>query len=130
MKRVSMPAIVILSATLAACGSTDFEWFPKVDDATAPTVIATIGGNALFNNASTHVTLPAAVVFSATEPAIIYYTTNGSDPTTASPSVDFVTSPVAGPSISITNTILKFFGIDKSPKLNKSEIQKATIFSP
>jgi hypothetical protein len=116
---------------LTACGS-NFEWFPSVPDTTAPTVSAQIAGSTIFNNSSTHVSsLPANVIFFANEAATIYYTTNGSEPTTASASVGISSSSGAtGPSISVTNTILKFFGIDQSANKNQSATQTGTIKSP
>lgn len=124
-----IPAVAVALA-LPACGS-NFEWFPKVEDSTPPTVSATISGQSLFNNHTTHVSnLPATVTFSATEAATIYYTTNGSEPTTSSASVDLVSISATGPSITLTDTILKFFGIDKSAKKNQSATVTSTIKTP
>jgi chitobiase/beta-hexosaminidase-like protein len=133
MKRMHIPSLIALAAALAACGGTDFEWFPKVTDSTPPTITATISGSTFQNTSSTTVhtsALPASVTFSATEPATIYYTTNNTDPTTSSASVEFSSAPVSGPTISVTNTILKFFGIDKSENKNKSATRSITIISP
>jgi len=129
MKTIKILILMVIAATVSACGS-NFEWFPKVADTTPPTVSASIAGNAIFNNNSTHVTaLPATVTFFASETATVYYTTNNSDPTVSSPSVTISTSSGAtGPSITVTNTILKFFGIDQLS--NKSAIQTGTIKSP
>lgn len=124
------PTVAIV-LTLSACGS-NFEWFPKVDDTTAPAISATVSGKPLFDNRTTHLSsLPATVTFSANEPATIYYTTNGSDPTKSSASVDIpsTNSSATGPSI-ITDTILKFFGIDKSTKQNQSATITTHIKSP
>lgn len=132
MKKTARAIMIIaVPLSMAACGD-NFEWFPSVTDTTPPTVTATISNNSIFDNRTTHVpTLPANVIFSASEAATIYYTTNGNDPSTTSSSVDISTgSGVTGPSISITNTILKFFGVDKSSSKNSSAIQKATILSP
>jgi hypothetical protein len=134
MKKSYIPALIMMTTALAACGGTDFEWFPRVQDTTPPVVIATIS-NTTFQNNSTAVTLhtsslPATVTFSADEPATIYYTTNGSDPSTTSPSTEYSSTPVQGPGISATNTILKFFGIDKSPNLNRSATKTIKIISP
>lgn len=126
-------AILAVAAPLiiAACGS-NFEWFPAVQDTTAPTVTAQISGIQIFNNSSTHVsTLPANVIFFANEPATVYYTTNGSEPTASSASVAITSAGGStGPSISVANTILKFFGIDQSDNKNKSTTQTNTIKSP
>jgi hypothetical protein len=124
--------IIVISAvalTLAACGS-NFEWFPTVTDTAAPTVTATANGNKLFSNRTTHFTPPLVVRFSASEPATIYFTTSGSEPSTASPSVEYSTSGVDGPSITATDTILKFFGIDKSTKKNQSATQTHFFKTP
>jgi hypothetical protein len=128
MKKFRTPLLILTAATLAACGS-NFEWFPKVADTAAPVITATISGKTIFNNSTTHVTLPADVIFSASEAATIYYTTNGTNPTTASASIDYP-AQVTGPSITVTDTILKFFGIDKSSNKNSSAIVSGTIKSP
>lgn len=118
--------LIAIAATLSACG--DFEWFPKVVDTTPPTVSAFIAGKPIFNNGTTHVTaFPASVTFNTTEPATIYYTTSGLEPTTASASVVTTANTAAGPSI-IARTVLKFFGIDSLS--NSSAIQTGTINSP
>jgi hypothetical protein len=126
-------AILIFSAPLiiTACGS-NIEWFPSVPDTTPPAVSASIAGNAIFNNHTTHVaTLPANVIFTATETTTLYYTTDGNTPDTSSPSVDISSSSgVTGPSISVSNTVLKFFGVDHSDNKNQSSIQTGTIKSP
>jgi hypothetical protein len=130
MKKFCAPILILAAAGLSACGS-NFEWFPKVADTTPPVITATVGNSAFSNNSTTHVSsLPASVSFTSNEAATIYYTTNGSDPTTSSPAVDAGTSPVAGPTITLTNTVLKFFGIDKSSNKNSSTIHSGTIRSP
>jgi hypothetical protein len=129
MRRLYTPALILTAAALSACGS-NFEWFPKVADTTPPVITATVGGNTFTNNSTTHVSsLPAIVTFTSNEAATIYYTTNGSEPTTSSTAVD-ATSSVVGPTITLTNTVLKFFGIDKSANKNSSAIQSGTIKSP
>lgn len=125
-KLIAIPAVYL---TLAACGS-DFEWFPKTDDTTAPVVTASVSGNKLFDNRTTHFSSPPSVIFTANEPATVYYTTSG-EPTTSSPSVEITSgSGVAGPTITVTDTILKFFGIDKAPKKNRSATQTHYFKSP
>lgn len=128
MKTTTILACIILAATLSGCGN--FEWFPDYLDTTIPTVTATIAGNQIFANRTTHVAvLPSSVTFFASEPATIFYTTNGNTPDTSSPSVGISTgSGATGPSITITNTILKFFGRDES--LNSSAVQTSAIKSP
>ncbi|HZV81047.1 MAG TPA: chitobiase/beta-hexosaminidase C-terminal domain-containing protein [Geobacteraceae bacterium] len=117
----TIPTLAI-ALTLSACGS-NFEWFPPVADTTAPKVSATIEGKTFANNTTALVrTLSTTVTFNSNDPATIYYTTNGNEPSTSSPSVNIASSfsSAQGPSIGITNTILKFFGVDKSPQLNQS----------
>ncbi len=128
MKKLSISLYIILAATLSACG--DFEWFPKVPDSTAPNVTAYIENKQIFANRSTHVTtLPSTVTFYTDEAATIYYTTNNTDPTTSSASVGVSSSSGAtGPSITLSGTILKFFGRDQAA--NSSAIQAGTIVSP
>ena len=125
-KMLAIPAVIL---ALAACGN--FEWFPKTVDKTPPNVTASILGKTLFNNATTHVSaFPAAVVFASNEPATIYYTTDDSAPSTASPSVIIASSVgVPGPTIT-SNTFLKFFGIDATPQKNQSTTQSIYIKSP
>jgi len=134
MNYKKMIPLMALAATMSACGEpSNFEWFPKVDDTFAPTVSASIAGKSIFNNSTTHVSaLPQTVTFSANEPATIYYTTNGSEPTTTSASVNIATgnASTTGPEISITNTVLKFFGIDKATAPNQSATVTGTIKSP
>lgn len=134
MKKSYIPALIMMTAALAACGDTTFEWFPRVTDTTPPNIVVTVS-NTTFQNNSTAATvrtssLPATVTFSANEPATIYYTTNSTDPTTSSASVEFSSGPVSGPGISVTKTVLKFFGIDKSENKNKSDIKTITVVSP
>jgi len=134
MNYKKMIPLMALAATIAACGQPDnFEWFPDVDDTFAPSVSANVAGLSIFNNRTTHVsTLPQTVTFSANEPATIFYTTNGSEPTSTSPSVNITSgnASATGPSISITNTVLKFFGIDKATAPNQSPTVTGTIKSP
>lgn len=139
MKNKVTVLLFALTCTLAACGS-NFEWFPDAPDTTKPTVSVTIGGQSVFtNNSSSSTTtvtatvssFPAAVVFSANEPALVYYTFDGADPTTASTFVDIPVADgqVAGPSITANNTTLKFFGIDKADEKNRSTIQRILVQS-
>ena len=125
-KMLAIPAVIL---ALAACGN--FEWFPKTVDTTPPNVTASILGKAPFTNTTTHVSaFPATVVFAANEPATIYFTTDNSSPSTSSPSVIIAsTVGVNGPTI-ISNTILKYFGIDATPQKNQSATQIVNIKSP
>jgi hypothetical protein len=127
MKRSYIPALIIVAAALAACGGTDFEWFPKVQDTTPPVV--TVSGP-VFTNSTGHAALSSTVSFSANEPATIYYTTNSAAADTAFIPIGFSSSPVVGFTLSAANTVLRFFGIDKSPNLNRSETTTITIIAP
>jgi len=91
-------------------------------DFTAPTVTVTpYSGSTTYTK-----NLPLNVTFSADEPATIYYTTNGSTPTTFSPSVSVATSGGSSAPVSINQdmTILRFFGMDASN--NQSFEQQVT----
>lgn len=127
MNKSFKPGLILLAAALTACGSTDFEWFPKVDDTTPPVV--SLSG-LTFRNSTGHAPLLSTVSFSANEPATIYYTTNSSADVSAFTSVDFSSTPVPGFTLTTATNILRFFGIDKSPNLNKSTVQTVTIISP
>jgi chitobiase/beta-hexosaminidase-like protein len=125
MKKSYIPATIILAAALAACGGTDFEWFPPVTDTSPPVV--TVSGP-VFTNSTGHAALNSTVSFSANEPATIYYTTNSSAAETAFTPIEFSSAPVLGFTLSAANTALRFFGIDKSS--NKSTTRAVTILSP
>lgn len=141
MKLEKMIPAMALVLTLAACGGSDFEWFPndysQIDN-TPPAVSASVSGKPLFNNGTTHLTSltpPPNVIFFSNEKATIYYTTNGSEPTdqlpTPSPSVEITenNTSATGPAI-IADTVLRFFGIDKSANKNRSAKIITTIKSP
>lgn len=137
MKLEKMIPAMALVLTLAACGGSDFEWFPndysQIDN-TPPAVSASVSGKPLFNNGTTHLTSlnpPPNVIFFSNEKATIYYTTNGSEPTDQSPSVDIPENNTSstGPAI-IADTVLWFFGIDKSANRNRSAKIRSTIKSP
>jgi hypothetical protein len=130
MKKISNVAFLLVAAALSACGGSTLEFFPDYVDSTAPNITASISGTTSFSNNTTHVSaLPATVTFSSNEAATIYYTTDGSEPTTASsPITASANTPTSGPSITISSTILKFFGVDKLS--NASSIQRNTIVSP
>lgn len=127
MKKSVAVLLILAAAALAGCGN--FEWFPND---VPPNVSASIGGKTIFNNSSTHVTtLPSTVTFySINLPATIYYTTNGTTPSSASPSVSNVsTGGTSGPSISTSGTNLQFFGVSISSQ-RASSIINAIIKSP
>jgi hypothetical protein len=70
-----------------------------------------------------HYTAPVLVMLTANEPATIYYTTNGVDPTIGSPSG---ASPVSGISIP-ASAILKFFAIDSAGSRETVKSETYTI---
>lgn len=121
MKISHIIMIVAVSFAVAACGGSPFEWFPKTADTTPPNITATINGAAIFTNRTTHTSLPANVTFSADEPATIFYSTNGSEPSS-------VYVPGTNVLISLADTILKFFGRDSDN--NQSATISVTIKSP
>ena len=123
--------IMFIAAPLliTACGS-NIEWFPSTEDTVAPTVTATIDGKSFSNNTTLHISnLTSSVIFTANETTTVYYTTDNTQPTTSSTAVSITSSTgVTGPLISVTNTILRFFGKDSAG--NVSTEVKGTIVSP
>lgn len=87
MKKVSIPACILVAAALSACGS-DIEWFPDYIDEVPPVVTGSVGGINFSNNTTIYPSLPNTASLVGTdlvsEPVTIYYTTNGSTPTTSS----------------------------------------------
>jgi len=134
MRKISMAALILTAAALSACGSVrDFEWFPDYFDQSPPTVSATVAGKTFSNSSTIHVTaLPASVTFTSSEAATVYYTTNGSDPAGSPNTVQLTAAGSATVSnlITVTNTVLKFFGRDTASPSNSSDIQSGTIVSP
>jgi len=80
-------------------------------DTTAPVTTASPAGGTYFN--------PVDVTLSANEPATIYYTTNGSTPTTSS-------TVYAGPISMAVTTTLQFFAVDSA---GNSESVKSAVYS-
>jgi chitobiase/beta-hexosaminidase-like protein len=85
-------------------------------DTTSPTVTATPPGSVLAFGTYSAATLPISISFSANEAAIIFYTTNNSDPTASSSSFTITAANgTAGPlDITLSGTIVKFFGRDSA----------------
>jgi hypothetical protein len=130
MKKISIPLCILVAAALSACGS-DFELFPDYVDTSPPTISATVAGKSFSNNSTVHVTnLPASVIFTSSEAATIYYTTNGNSPTSTSNSINLTAagSSTVSALITATNTVLKFFGIDNAG--NESNTISGTVVSP
>jgi hypothetical protein len=116
---ISAVASLAVAAGLAACGGSDFEWFPTVPDTTPPVVTAKAqSAGAIFKNtSSTTIPLPDRVVFTANEPATIYYTTTGDDPVIPDSPHISIPKPFDSnewPLIEEDNTILKILGVDKA----------------
>ncbi len=101
-----------------ACGDGTYEWMGQCvpydpNDTTAPTTTADPAGGAYYE-------LPSTVRLSSDEPAIIYYTTDGSTPDTSSTSE---VSPVVITTIT-DGMEIKFFAVD--PTGNTESVQTAT----
>jgi N-acetylneuraminic acid mutarotase len=84
-----------------------------VQDTTPPVTIAEPPGGSYLD--------PVTVTLTSDEPATIYYTTDGSEPTAAH-YADTGPSPLGGIDIS-ENTSLKFFGIDESGAKNEESVK-------
>jgi hypothetical protein len=86
MKKISIPAFILVAATLSACGS-NFEWFPDYVDTIPPTVNGTVGGISFSNSTTIYPSLPGTASLYGTDnaslPVTIYYTTNGSTASTS-----------------------------------------------
>lgn len=109
MKRLSIPAFVLLATALTACG--DFEWFPPVSDTTPPNLYWRDDKGPFTNNTanlSTPRTISVSGNDSTSNPVTIYYTTNGSTPTTSSLTYS---QPVT---VSDSSWVLSFIGYDKA----------------
>jgi chitobiase/beta-hexosaminidase-like protein len=125
---IKAAVVSITWSLLAGCGSS-FEWFPEAGTAsTSSTAPTTTVPAAADNTAPVTTANPRGKTFSssftvaltANEPATIYYTTNGVDPTTTS-----VNGTNTVPNIPIsTTTTLKFFAVDSSG--NKEAIKTET----
>lgn len=101
-----------------ACGDGTYEWMGQCvpydpNDTTAPTTTADPPGGAYYE-------LPSYVRLESDEPAIIYYTTDGSTPDTSSASE---VSPVVITTIT-DGMEIKFFAVD--PTGNTETVQTAT----
>jgi len=131
LKPIKAAVISIVLSLLAGCGS-NFEWFPDAGtsstssttatttvpaaaDKTAPVTTANPAGKTFSND--------FAVTLTANEPATIYYTTSGADPTTASA---HGVNTVPNIPISVT-TILKFFAVDSSGNQETIKTETYTI---
>ncbi|NVN98031.1 MAG: hypothetical protein HXX17_01820 [Geobacteraceae bacterium] len=130
MKTPLIALFIFIAATLTACGGSSFEWFPKVQDTTPPTVTATIGSTIFTNSTTYHKTIPpsVSVTLNGTDigsaPVTIYYTTNNADPTTSSASFTTSGSVSIDKNTLLTDLtspwVLKFLGYDTVS--NKSSI--------
>ncbi|HXE96544.1 MAG TPA: chitobiase/beta-hexosaminidase C-terminal domain-containing protein [Dongiaceae bacterium] len=127
MKPIKSAVISIALSLLAGCGG-NFEWFPDAGTSSTSSTSSTTTVPAADNTAPVTTANPAGKTFSnaftvtltANEPATIYYTTNGVDPTTTS-----INGANTVPNIPIsTTTTLKFFAVDSSG--NKEAIKTET----
>jgi|GEM_PF-2487818 len=104
-----------------SCGDGTFEYNGECvavdpNDTTAPVTTATPGGGRMRE-------LPDGVVLRSDEPATIYYTTDGSDPTTSSDS-DEGTVVLLGLA---DNTTVKFFAVDLNGNAESIKSETYTI---
>jgi hypothetical protein len=100
-------------------------------DNTPPEIKVRAGDKELDTASANGVTLPANIVFSANEPATIYYTTNGTDPTTATSTyakIGTAGDSADGPTISGIDSVLVTLGEDTAGNL--SPVQSYTFFTP
>jgi uncharacterized membrane protein len=130
---MNIPRIIIASfllLTLAA--GKNLEWVPPAEASdTTPVINALVDGKVLVPDDSNPVNLPALIIFTSEEPAVIYYTTNGADPTTETPTFSTIATvggAAAGPTISSTDTILKTLGEIKNGIL--TSVQRYIFATP
>lgn len=89
-------------------------------DTTLPEITAQVDGAQLEISAPNPVSLPATVVFTASMPVTIYYTTNGEVPTTDTPTYSTIgsaNSTDTGPTITSTDYMLMIQGVDADGSL-------------
>jgi hypothetical protein len=114
-------ATTLLLAMVLAVGQ-GFGLFPAaaLADGDEPTITAKIHATALDTIGPNRITLPATITFTATEPVVIYYTTNGELPSTfrsASATVTDANTTVNGPTITSTDYMLMVQGVDATGSL-------------
>jgi hypothetical protein len=114
-------AALLLLPMVMALGH-GFGLFPAaaLADGDQPTITAKINGTALDTAAPNRVTLPATITFTANEPVVIYYTTNGELPSTFRSDYATVTAANAtasGPTITSTDYMLMVQGVDAAGSL-------------
>jgi len=124
-------AVILISMSLfAGCGS-DFEWLPEASTASTSATPPATTVTAADNTAPVTTADPGSKTFSssftvtltANEPATIYYTTSGVDPTTGS-----AHGANTVPNIPISvSTILKFFAVDSSGNQETIKTETYTI---
>lgn len=132
---MNIPRIIVamvLLLTLAAYGK-NLDWVSPAEagDTAPPVINALVGGTALDTTAPNRVALPATIIFASDEPAIIYYTTNGADPTSETTTFSTIATTggaASGPTISSSDTILKTLGEIKAGIL--TSVQSYSFVAP
>lgn len=129
IQRIIVVSLLLL--TFAAFGKNP-EWITSAEASdTPPAINAVVDGKILVTDDSNPVTLPATIIFTSDEPAVIYYTTNGADPTTETPTFATIATAngaAAGPTISSTDAILKTLGEIKNGIL--TSVQRYLFAAP
>lgn len=123
--------VMVLLITCAVC-SNKSGWFPAAEaaDGASLEIKALVDGSVLAAGSSNQVALPAAVIFISNDPATIYYTTNGTDPTTETTTSSKIAAAgaVSGPTITSADSILVILGEDAAGNL--TSVQSYTFAAP
>ena len=111
-----------LLLTMVLAVSQGFGLFPAtaLADGDEPTITAKVNSTVLETSAPNRVTLPATITFTASEPVVIYYTTNGELPSTfrsASAKVTAANGTASGPTITSTDYMFMVQGVDAAGSL-------------
>ena len=129
IQRIIIATVLFLA--LATCIKV-FGWVPPTEAAetTLPVINAEVNGTVLVTSTSNHVILPATITFTADKPVTIYYTTNGTDPTTATTTLSRIeadSGTATGPTINSIDSVLMTIGEDRDGNL--TSVQSYTFFS-
>ena len=132
---MNIPRIIVVMILLIALAaySTNFACFSSAEaaDAVPPVIRAEVDGTVLDTTSSNRVTLPATIIFTSDEPAIIYYTTNGTEPTTETTTFSTIATvggAAAGPTVTSADTIITTLGEIKTSVLTSVQRYIFTTF--